>query len=760
MIKKIIMKDVASFDKTGAILDLNKINYIFGSNGTGKTTISEFLRKPTDYPSCRVDWIGDNSNIDVYVYNRNFVQENFYYRDNIKGIFTLGEKSGDIARKIDKLLENIEKHKEKIDKLKGNMDKKDAELEDVKNEFMQRCWDLRKKYDESFKEAFLGVRSSKEKFMLKCIEEVNNNKGALYSFDKLKSRVESIFKGIVSEIDTIEKITYNNLYENSTLFETKIIGKEDIDIAELISKLNISDWVRQGYRHIDHAHGICPFCQQKLPSNFVEKLEEYFDETYNEQLRRLDLTSKDYLNEVEKAIIKIQAIIDKDIPFLNSEKVKHLMDLIVLKYQKNKQKIDKKREEPSSCVKLTSIATYVVKINEEIDEANKQIGEHNRIINNIESEKGKLIKDIWHYITQQNKDNYKRYDNRCKKINKAKSEMGRRLKELHEYLNKFESDVTELQNQLSSIHPSIDDINDLLKSFGFTNFKLIESEVEGNYKIIREDGKDANNNLSEGEMTFITFLYFYHLINGSNEKDRLYTERVIVIDDPISSLDNNVLFIVSHLVNVLKEQVRKGDSKFKQLIILTHNVYFHKEVSFNKGKGAKKLSDEVFMVLRKVNNISKIKYYEENPVNNSYELLWRELKENYDSTTVPNIMRRILENYFKFFGNINIDEIIEKLPDKDKIVGYSLINWLHNGSHCIDDDLFFVSNEETTAKYFYVFRDIFIFSNHKAHYDMMMGDFKYEFLEDVVDDIAYGETQESSEQVATSEENNNNYPTL
>ena len=51
--------------------------------------------------------------------------------------------------------------------------------------------------------------------------------------------------------------------------------------------------------------------------------------------------------------------------------------------------------------------------------------------------------------------------------------------------------------------------------------------------------------LSEGEVTFITFLYFLQWIKGSQNEEDVTQDRVIVIDDPISSLDSNILFVVS-----------------------------------------------------------------------------------------------------------------------------------------------------------------------------------------------------------------------
>lgn len=202
------------------------------------------------------------------------------------------------------------------------------------------------------------------------------------------------------------------------------------------------------------------------------------------------------------------------------------------------------------------------------------------------------------------------------------------------------------------------------------------------------------------------------------------TERIVVIDDPISSLDSNILFIVSNLINNIKQKARNNDSNFKQLIILTHNVYFYKEVSFNKGKGCKKLNDETFWILRKTDSKSWIKEYGENPIKNSYELLWKELKENPASITTPNIMRRILENYFKFSGNINIEKIIEGFPEEEKIVCNSLLSWVNDGSHYVNDDLYVDSNGEANQVYFDVFKRIFINSYHESHFKMMIGDYE------------------------------------
>ena len=65
-------------------------------------------------------------------------------------------------------------------------------------------------------------------------------------------------------------------------------------------------------------------------------------------------------------------------------------------------------------------------------------------------------------------------------------------------------------------------------------------EGEHYYQIKRENGEIANSTLSEGEITFITFLYFMQLVKGGNTPETTNSDRIIVIDDPISSLDSTI----------------------------------------------------------------------------------------------------------------------------------------------------------------------------------------------------------------------------
>lgn len=289
----------------------------------------------------------------------------------------------------------------------------------------------------------------------------------------------------------------------------------------------------------------------------------------------------------------------------------------------------------------------------------------------------------------------------------------------------LDDEIKELTKNVTSIQPTVDEINKTLQCYGFDNFEIVQTaDNENHYQIKRENGVLAKSTLSEGEITFITFLYFLQLAKGSTDKETITEERVLVVDDPISSLDSNVLFVVSTLIKEIIKDIKGDVGHIKQLFILTHNVYFHKEVSFIDGR-IRRHKQTSYWILRKNNKVSSIQSFAtENPIKTSYELLWNELKnkDRNSSVTIQNTMRRIIENYFKMLGGYKDDDLIQQFNSKEeKEIFRSLICWINDGSHSISDDLFIEAPNDIVDKYLKVFEDIFILTKHKGHYNMMMG---------------------------------------
>src|ERR1700730_18507908 len=100
MIESIAIAEVATYGSTAERLtDLSKLNFIFGSNGTGKTSVSRVVADENSYPTCSVAWKG-GTKLQPLVYNSDFVERNFVQLAELKGVFTLGEQQADTLTKI------------------------------------------------------------------------------------------------------------------------------------------------------------------------------------------------------------------------------------------------------------------------------------------------------------------------------------------------------------------------------------------------------------------------------------------------------------------------------------------------------------------------------------------------------------------------------------------------------------------------------------------------------------------------------------
>ena len=128
MITKINLNGVASY-KTSATLQTNKkVNLIYGLNGTGKSTLSDYLHQQTNekYKNCSVEGLGDDH--EILVYNQTFIRENFFEAENVKGIFTLSKENKDAEIKIENALKEIKKLEVERDKTTQERDTEIASI--------------------------------------------------------------------------------------------------------------------------------------------------------------------------------------------------------------------------------------------------------------------------------------------------------------------------------------------------------------------------------------------------------------------------------------------------------------------------------------------------------------------------------------------------------------------------------------------------------------------------------------------------------
>lgn len=738
MITSMNIRNVATFDNEHGHIDgLKKLNFFYGSNGSGKTTISRVLAESKNYSASEINW-ENNESSNTIVYNHDFVKNNFG-TSTIPGIYTMGEGSIEIEKKIEELRKDYkQKQAEKQTLLNGIPEN------DIRSHFDRKIDESKKHYEEVFwglkenvkgtelDEVLGGYRNSKSRLFEKLLKESRENhsedwtKEQLITYMKLKKQAE------VSKVSQIVPVQDKGIYsiEQDPIFAESIVGKSNSTIGALIEKIGNSQWVLGGRKFIEKSEGKCPFCQQELPNGFSKALEDYFDQTYTEKtgfIARCALKYDEKARDLLSQISEISLFIPQG-HYLDKGKMKELQAEVVALLETNREMIAEKARIPGNIITLQSSLPLIQKINKLIEEANEKIDQYNAGI-----DKPPEVTDItsifWRYAVRLFEKAIKQYNEEKAKLDGDCRTIQERVEKLDSELGDIAEKGRELQKHRVSIRPTVDKINRVLRNFGFTNFSLqvVSGNDESHYQIVRADGTPAKETLSEGEANFITFLYFYFSLDGTMSETSTLGEKVIVIDDPVSSLDSNVLYIVSTLINdICKYKIMKNSSGFTQLLLFTHNVYFYHELTAHLPDRWKKKAS--YYVIRKINNVSRIDSSPDSPIKTTYQMMWDMVKRanedisNVDRIALLNVLRRILEYYFRTLGNFKNNNVYDEINGEDRFICHSLLALENSQSHgFIDDTVNSTPDEDTLRRYLVVFRKIFEMHGSLSHYNMMMG---------------------------------------
>lgn len=730
MIRDIYMKKCASYDANGITIEnCDKVNFIYGHNGSGKSTISKFIANPKDekYADCSIVETGV-SDTEFLVYNKDFRDKNIQATD-MPGVFTIGETTAEQLDKLKELEDNLKKReKEKgdyVDVLKSKQDEKNS----VKEEYTEIAWKQVLKKNEELKEAFTGFRGTMATFLQKLREEYKLYKTPKYSREEIMLKATTLFGNKPEEMNKINAPDFSKLsmIEADDIWKSVIVGNTDVDIAGLISSLNMSDWVKAGQKYVKE-NDICPFCQKPtIDSNLREQFEKYFSGDFELKTQKVADNMEIYSNYSSALLVQLNDIFN--MICASSVKLDTISFEINIKsfetlIKDNIALIETKKTEPSRVIKLASSSSITNEINTFIESYNQRVDEHNRLVLSFKEEKKDLINQVWKLVIFENKDMIDNYESKISNLDKVIENITEKIKVSGDLIETIKNDIIIENKNITSVQPTVDAINIALHTYGFNGFSIVASPENPNrYQIMRPNGIIATETLSEGEETFISFLYYVHMTKGGLSAESATKKKVLVIDDPICSLDSSILYVVSSLVRELMYKAKKGINNIEQIFVLTHNVYFHKEISFIEGK-RKEEKKTKFWMLHKKDEITSCKAYEyENPITTTYALLWKEVKENENISNVSlqNAMRRILENFFGTIGNEKSENIFEHFETpEEKSICRSLFSWANDGSHMIADDFEFSENTDAPDKYRKIFKDIFYKTNNQYHYDAMM----------------------------------------
>ena len=193
-------------------------------------------------------------------------------------------------------------------------------------------------------------------------------------------------------------------------------------------------------------------------------------------------------------------------------------------------------------------------VNDTIEKINAEIRKYNDMLSNPKKKQA-CNQAVWEKMAFQCQTIFAGYSAGMEELKKVQTGIETRQKELAQQDQEYTEKIKELNQQTVNTTVAKDAINALLKSAGFQGFEMVEKPgTQYVYQLVRDDGsgnKTIAKDLSEGERNFIAFLYYYQTVVKSQSDDGIKHHKIVVIDDPVSSMDSGTLYLVASLVRNL-----------------------------------------------------------------------------------------------------------------------------------------------------------------------------------------------------------------
>lgn len=722
MISKIVLNGVASYKKE-AVLDTDKkVNLLYGLNGTGKSTFSEFLYDQTGarFSQCSIEGLEENDT--VLVYNQKFVQDTFYEPEGIHGIFTLSKGNADAQKVIDTTSAEVKKLTEQKRKIEEKKTKNEQKHLGEIEEYKKQVWKIKTEYtggDRVLEFCLDGLKGNKDT-LFKHIISLEKPEGELdYSVDDLKKEAQQL-QGEAQSRQLLSKVLINvEDIEQSELLSKVIVGNKNSSVASLIETLGNSDWVNTGikYVHIDGEKGVCPFCQQKtITQNFLEQINAYFDESYNRDKSQIEQMISRYDAEIKKATDFFNAIKDDSFLEKNKAEIESLSANLISVLEHNLNTLREKAKTPGIQVSLQPINEIIESINSIIKKANNEITLYNQRIADIKGSKSKIRDSFWCLMRKEYNSVIELYAANEKAYEQSVKNAQKELQTKTSEINTNTALIEENRKKTVNIDEAVENIKNGLIDIGITDFTIEKySEEEALYRLKREDlDEDVFKTLSEGEKMVISFLYFIELCKGESTAEKASNKKIVVIDDPISSLSHIYVFNIGRLIH--NEFLRT--KKYDQLFILTHSLYFFYELT-NTNHKERKETQKLFRICKNTESsyFEDMKYED---IQNDYQAYWHIIKDEKQSPAlIANCMRNVMEYFFNFVEKQDFAQVFQR-PELQENRYMAFNRYMNRESHSKGQNIFDIK-EFNYDSFREAFKKVFETEGYIDHYNKMIG---------------------------------------
>lgn len=678
-----------------------RYNLIYGWNGSGKTTISKMFRAlETRTPPTNGDVTFTINGIDVSsstfggatlpvrVFNRDFVSESIFpvRGDEVPPILIVGKESVEKQREV-------EQHRKSLIDAQTTSESKRSKKQSAERALDRHCIDRAAAIKDALRSSGQNTYNNYDKSNFRTRAQSMAAAG-----DKENHRLSDSDRDTLlaqhraSPKPKLQLLAYQlpglktRAETVSELLSTTVVSSV---IQSLKDDPSLAGWVRQGLglhqeRHIDQ----CLFCEQALPTGRVSALEAHFSAAYERLMRRLDVEI-DELYEAAKvgAALRLpnraefyedlateydaaEAVLREALDSANG-----FLDSLVQALKDKKARAFETLEFKDSLPKVDSAA---------VGHLNEVIQRHNLACDDFQTRVIAARQRLEADFVSAALDEFQGLESSVVELGRAVDVADAEAKRLKEAIDRLEREIVEHRQPAEELN------DDLRKYLGHSELRL---EIKDTGYTITRNGIPAQA-LSEGETTAIALLYFLKSL-----KDRRFelAKGVVVLDDPVSSLDANALYLAFGFIH---ERTKEA----AQLFILTHNFTFFRQVRnwFHHLKGQNKKYVEQrparFYMLDYVRDgdqrCSSIEPLDplleqfESEYHYLFARIYRGavaptplgLEENY---VLPNMARRVLEAFLAFRQPATSGELWQKMQEVafDETKKVRILRLLNTHSH-------------------------------------------------------------------------------
>lgn len=647
-----------------------RLNIVYGRNGSGKSSLAKAIydyahdEQNKTFEIAFSPELTEEAKSRIFVYSEDFVIDNVKLaKDGLNQIVMIGEQV-DFSDKEDELKKELFSIAEKLSGQKDLLESKNESISKAEKKLLVTI-----KGDYAKREKEFRNLNRNPNVNLETIKDIYNlkNQATSYNIYNLVTDMENGTKIMRGTVD-VQKVIWNTpsctapdiLDECSSILERKIqqveLNDRDKLLISILADSELSHYANNAKSVLIDRHAtVCPLCMQPLSTHTLTDLEEQIKRVLNKDV-------ENYQSEITRATCLLHDI-DDTAPAFPIDKYDNDINLfkkavadVNRTLEEIRQRLHLKSNNPFNSEKpldldsirniYNSCSKSCQKLLSDIDEFNKNLDERKTLENDL-----KKKNQILAYL--ENKADFDTYFENLSAIEILKTD----IKNQERKQKETENQLRDIESRRNQTKIAIDFINTCLASVFFDKNRLLLEDAGGKFILKSRGNPVSPYSVSTGERNIIGLAYFFaSIFENTSQSNRYNNPFLIVIDDPITSFDqDNRLGVMALLKEQLTKLLVKNDDS--KVLVMSHDqrtidmlVSLNSSIeNYIKHKSGQTGHDDCYIyelhkrARRKTNSKTKNEYSQ--MLAFLYSFACDKEPEKIEYVGIGNTIRRVLESF-------------------------------------------------------------------------------------------------------------------